>query len=348
MRRNLIALMAVAAVSACRASAADGVTIQGKPLSQWLQQVQDSNRGLQMRAARALAAADPKDIPAIVPSLLPLLAADRENSRFPVAQVLGDYGPAARAAVPHLLPMLQGTQYERNRSAAAVALGQILKDAEPSDEVERVTLLLVAAFTDKYSDVRRESVRACGMIGPAAKSCLPALPPRFEDTEWLKDAECFLVRRAAAWTAGRMGKHGAVHIDRLISLLHANRPGETEFIDAIGEIGPVHQNVVPNVVDKIEKSIYGGFQGVSGEQLANYVSHGLAVLKRFGPASAPATDFLARLLAEGKYVEDTLAAVAAIGPPAAKTAAVIREKYAAHSSEAVRKAAEQALAAFGK
>ena len=103
--------------------------------------------------------------------MIPLLAAERENTRFPAAQVLGECGPVAKDAVPHLLPMLKGTQYERNRTAAAVALGKILKDSESSKQIDEVTEALIVCFKDQYSDVRREAARACGMIGPAYCRC---------------------------------------------------------------------------------------------------------------------------------------------------------------------------------
>jgi len=85
-------------------------------------------------------------------------------------------------------------------------------------------------------------VTACGMIGPAAKTCIPHLPKRLVDRSlaaqpWLEQAERALVERAAAWTCGRMGKLAAVHIDRLISVMQANPPQPTEFVDAIAEIG---------------------------------------------------------------------------------------------------------------
>lgn len=235
--------------------------IEDKSVADWIKQLQNPNRGLQLRAVRALSQAPQELRQKLVQELLPILKSERENDRFAAAQVLGEYGPDARVAIPHLLPLLEGTQYERNRTAAAVALGRILKDSSPSEEVEKVVQALIKVFNDKYSDVRREAVKACGMIGPAAKSCLPHLPARFEDYEWLKDAECFLVRRAAAWTAGRMGKYGECHIDRLIAMMHQYSPVATEFVDAIGEIGPVHENVVPNITDKLEKTIWGGISG---------------------------------------------------------------------------------------
>ncbi len=228
--------------------------VKGKPLSVWLKQVQSENRGLQMRASSALKEAGKEDIPKIVPKLLPLLAADRENSRFPAAQVLGGYGPPAREAVPHLLPMLKGTQFERNRAAAVDALGRILKDAKPSDEVEKVTQAIMVVFPDQYEDVRREAAVAVGRIGPAAKSATKALLKLLNDKH-------FPVRGAAAWACGRLGKHAEMHIDKLISMMHGERDIATTVVYAIGELGPVHENVMPNVVDRLEKTFYGQWGG---------------------------------------------------------------------------------------
>jgi HEAT repeat protein len=230
--------------------------VKDKPLSHWIKGVQSENRGLQLRASRALKEAKKEDIPKIVPKLLPLLSADRENTRFPVAQVLGGYGPPARQAVPHLLPMLKGTQFERNRAAAVDALGRILKDAKPSDEVEKVTQAIVAVFPDQYEDVRREAAVAIGRIGPAAKSAVKPLGKLLND-------RMFPVRGAAAWACGRLGKHAEMHIDKLISMMHGERDIATTVVYAIRELGPVHENVMPNVVDRLEKTFYaqwGGFR----------------------------------------------------------------------------------------
>ncbi len=272
----------------CRAGEADP-EIAGKKLSEWVQQLRSDNRGFQVRAARALAEAPEELRATIIPKVVPLLASDRENDKFVAAQVLGEYGPAARSAVPDLLPLLQGTQFERNRAAAAKALGQILKDAELSEEVEKVAELLAAKFNeeyDKYSDVRREAVYALGMIGPAAKKIIPKLTRALTDFK-LYSEEHFLVRKAAAWATGRMGPLAAEHIDRLIAMLHAEGRKAPEIVEAIGRIGAVHDNVVPNIVDAMERH-----DGI-GWQIQAYEA-----LLKCGTKAAPAVPLLARFLRE--------------------------------------------------
>jgi hypothetical protein len=296
----------------------DDPVIEEKPLSQLVKQLRSENRGLQLKASQTLSKAPAELHAQIVPLVIPVLKSERENDKFVAAQILGNYGPPARVAVPDLLPMLQGTQYERNRAAAAKALGQIFKDAEPSEEVDKVTAALVKAFTDKYSDVRREAVTACGMIGPSAKACLPDLVPRFDDTEWLKDSECFLVRKATAWTCGRIGPPAAVHIDRLIAKLHAEGSRASEFVEAIGGIGAVHDNVVPNIVDVMERQDRG-----IGWQVQGYEA-----LEKFGAKSAPAVPLLARFLKEHRlHPHCTVAAIRvlkAVGPEAREAVPVLQ------------------------
>jgi hypothetical protein len=297
MRRPLnpavaILLIAAVAVPFGVARADDEPTIDGKPLSVWLKRIRGSNRGLQVRAARALAEAPEEARPKIVKALIPVLKSDRQNDRFVAAQVLGECGALAREAVPNLLPMLEGTQFERNRAAAAKALGQILEDAKPSEEIEKVTQKLISVFKDRYPDVRREAVRACGMIGPAAKSCVDHLPSRCDDS----GVSCFGVRSAAAWTMGRMGRHAEKHIDKLISVLHRDGQRLPTIVQAIGRIGPVHENVLPNIIDVMEEGAKSSWN--NGKPMGHWPfgKAAMGALREFGPKAAPALPFLMRLL----------------------------------------------------
>ncbi len=333
--------------------------IKGKPLSKLIAQLTGTNRGLQVRAARALSEATSEQIAKIVPKLVPILKSDRENDRFVAAQTLGNYGPPARDAVPLLVPLLKGTQHERNRAAAAKALGLILKDAKPSEEIEKVAAALTSKFNedyDQYEDVRRESVRALGMIGPAAKSCIPKL------TRALKDHGNHLpdlrgVRKEAAWTCGRMGAPAKEHMDLLISMMHQEGQDVPEIVEAIGRIGPIHENVVSNIIDKIEKT------GGHGDGWS-FKSKAYAALEGFGPKALSAKDYLIRVLRETPNnrvpLEPLIAScrvLAAMGPKA-KDALPMLQKMATYVShphaeipkekhDVLHKEAEAAIKAVG-
>lgn len=355
--------------------------IDGKPVSQWLKQLRSDNRGLQLRATQPLIKV-PKELQAgLVPQLIPILKSPRENDKFVGAQILGEYGPVARPAIPDLLPMLEGTEYERNRAAAAKAFGQILQDAKPDDEVEKVTQALVKIFPDKYSDVRREAVKACGMIGPAAKSCIPELPRMFDDHKYHarpqrgpSHAEMYMVHSAGAWTAGRMGSLAACHIDRLISMLNGDRDISTTVVWAIGEIGPVHDNVIPNIVNRLEKTIYGQYEGFSVGALSylvgditkgtkqEYRDYCFANLAKFGVKSKSAVPLMVRLISEdnwtsGHRIHNAIGAMkvlAAVGTEAKEALPAIEKalkvnrfdnRIPAETIEAFKKQAQAALAA---
>ncbi len=302
--------------------AGEDVVVESKPLSEWVKQLRSENRGLQVRAARVLAAAPEAARANIVEAIIPILESDRENDRFVVAQILGEYGPSAQKAVPHLLPLLEGTQFERNRAAAAKALGQILKDAQPSEEVEKVVQGLIGLFPDKYSDVRREAVQACGTIGPAAKSCIPHLPRMFDDVKHHAKpqrgpthSEMYMVHSAAAWTAGRMGPLAACHIDRLIAMLRGDRDISTTVVWAIGEIGAVHDNVIPNLINRLEETIYGQYGGfrvgaegfligeITEGTTQEYRDHCFRVLAKFGAKSKSAVSLMNRLITDGNWYD---------------------------------------------
>ncbi len=351
MRRRLV-LCGVCVVVAlllvcgglCRAGEADP-DLNGKPVSQWVQQLRSDNRGFQVRAARALAEAPAELHPAIAPLVIPLLKSERENDRFAAAQVLGACGPVARAAVPELIPLLQGTQFERNRAAAAKALGQILKDAKPDKEVEAAADALIAKLNedyDAYSDVRREAMYAIGMIGPAAKKTIPKFARGLTDYREHSE-EHRMVRRASAWACGRMGPLAAEHMDRLIAMLQTEGDQLPEIAEAIGKIGALNENVVMNLVDRLERFVGGWFACKAAVYTA---------LEGFGPKALPALPYLMRVLRDTPNnrvpIEPLIASVkviGAIGPPA-RDALPLLEKmktYESHPHAEIPKAMHDVL-----
>jgi hypothetical protein len=281
-----VGLCCLAACGGILCAQEDDPAINEKPVSQWIKQLRSDNRGFQLRAAQALSGAPTNLYARIIPQVLPVLKSERENDKFVAAQVLGVYGPGSRRAVPDLLPMLQGTQYERNRAAATKALGQILKDAKPDKEIDDVTAALIEAFKDPYEDVRREAATACGMIGPAAKACIPHL------TALLKEppgAQPNMVSVAAAWTCERMGPLAKEHVDLLIGIMHQMGGHTPAYVLALGAIGPVQENMVPNILDKME------------QQTASYQAESWQVLAKFGRKAEQVVPFAKRFLTNPQF-----------------------------------------------
>lgn len=314
----IIAQLSLSLLLPALCSAADEELMIGdKPVSAILKQLSDPNKGIQVRAARTLADAPAELRPKLMPKVMPLLKSERENDKYVAAQFLGECGPAAKAAVPDLLPMLKGTQYERNRAAAAKALGQILKDSKSDKEIDEVTAALIEAFKDPYPDVRREAVTACGMIGTAAKACIPHLAPLLKEPP---TSQYNLVSAAAARTCERMGPLAKEHVNLLITVMHGYASCQTPaYVLALGAIGPVQDNIVPNIMNKMEQTD----QSISG------LMEPYEVLERFGPKAAPAVDLLDRFLRESKLspaqVIQTMKTLKAIGPEAKNALKTVEE-----------------------
>jgi len=329
----------------------DGPSIDDIPVSRLLKDLQSDNRGKQVRAAQSLAKASAEVQAQLVPKLIVVLKSERENDRFVAAQTLGTYGKAARAAVPEMLPLLLGTQFERNRAAAAKALGEILKDEPVGDEVAKVVDALITKIDsegeyDKYTDVRREAVTALGMIGPAAKKCIPKLVRVM--TEFCdgvgsnQDQEYRLVRRAAAWTCGRMGPLAVEHVDLLISRMHTEGTFCPETVEALGLIGPLKANMVPNIMDAIER---GGRPGDYGP----FKAKAFEALGRYGERSSPAIPLIRRLLKDttGNNSIDVKKAIlrclSAMGPAAKEALPEIHAHIAVSATKDEAKEAYKAV-----
>jgi hypothetical protein len=134
-----------------------------------------------------------------------------------------------------------------------------------------------------------------------------------------------------------MGKLAACHVDRLIAIMHGERyPQVDPFFtaavqDAIGLIGPVHGNVVPNLVDRMEAIAAGTAFHPQHNGAMGRICYlrSVAALERMGPASASATSYLKRVIGGNPFGdrEKTLAmvkALGAIGPGAAEAAPELR------------------------
>jgi hypothetical protein len=158
------------------------------------------------------------------------------------------------------------------------------------------------------------------MIGPAARKCIPKLDKVL--TEYgvgVPDTDYRAIRGAAAWTLGRMGPPAAGKMDILISLMHKDLYRSPEYVEAMGCIGPINENVVRNIMDVIEPQ-NDAMRGV----IEAYVA-----LEKFGPKAAPAVPLLCRMLKE-RNLSPAVAIqmpkiMKAIGPAAAEAVPLLAE-----------------------
>ena len=166
---------------------------QGKPLFDWVAQLNSSN-------AAASSQADIVLIKDIIPHLTEVMFHDTNDSRLRLtlaeklnglpgvnvyftdadgrrgkaARDLGEFGPAARPAIPALLQALKAKD-SAVHGPALTALGEI--HCEPD-----IIIPLLINYLDD-SNLNDEAAEALGRFGPAAKPALPKLVPLLKITD---------------------------------------------------------------------------------------------------------------------------------------------------------------------
>ncbi len=149
--------------------------------------LQDAEDARRFAAALALARIDPE-----ATDLLPVLRqalgkSDRLGVRTTVAEVLGERGTAARAALPELFEVMQDkNSYVAQKAARAIWLIDRDKRAVPVS-LNSSTLpsfapyeddaipFLIEALQDRTPLIRDQAPRVLGQMGPKAKAAVPAL-----------------------------------------------------------------------------------------------------------------------------------------------------------------------------
>ncbi|MCM2266294.1 MAG: HEAT repeat domain-containing protein [Elusimicrobiales bacterium] len=103
----------------------------------------------------------------LVPGLVKALASKEDAVRYHAAKAIGEIGPAASAAIPALVKMLNDRGLDGNVAMGATdAMGRMGKAAVP---------LLIGAAGGSSMGLRQSATRALGRIGPAAGAAVPTL-----------------------------------------------------------------------------------------------------------------------------------------------------------------------------
>jgi HEAT repeat protein len=111
--------------------------------------------------------------PAIEPLRKLLVHAD-PNVRWNASRTLGKIGPAAKVALPDLLPHFQDSE-DKVREHAAETIGDI------GPEAASAIPQLEKSLTDPYFKVRRDASRSLGQLAPVSKASIPKLIPLLND-----------------------------------------------------------------------------------------------------------------------------------------------------------------------
>lgn len=245
---------------------------QGRPTSYWKRALADHNPTAQEETLKAFKGGGE----AAAPVLAELLKENRKSdwagaeARWRAAELLGEIGPDARAAVPALATaLLESDPHVRKVAADALgaihqepqvavpALAEMLKTGECLDAVKALAKFgpeahaalpaLLDLLKDKDGTVRWQAVYALGKIGPEAKEAVPALLTA------LRTDEDPLVREHSAESLGQIGAEAKTVVPALIQAL--KDPDQRIRRDAarsLGQFGPNALSAIPALTELLK------------------------------------------------------------------------------------------------
>jgi HEAT repeat protein len=187
-----------------------GISYQGKPLADWIAQLQDKDAGTRVKAAQALGhmrrfdAVPPQ---AVLLALAKALKDKDETVRFVASESLKGWG---EQSVPVLVEALKDEDVKVRRIAASTLGERELHYRSAESAMSAVSALGDALRSDKDTEVRTEGAGALGRLGKPSesrsaevtRSAVSALSDAL-----LKDRDAD-VRRAAAYALGQIGEPG--------------------------------------------------------------------------------------------------------------------------------------------
>ncbi len=196
-----------------------------------------TNSVIRSAASQALHEIDPQwhsreGVREVIPSLMKMLTIGDKGSQIAAAQSLGEFGPAAAEAVPHLVKVLTDSDV---LNAAAESLGKMGHAAIPD---------LVKVLVNEDEEVRRAAVQALERIDPQWPESEAASE---EITRFVKDLEdgSSGVRSSAVQALGEIGPAAVPHLAKLL----ADSDVRSLAIKALGEIGPAAEEAaVPHLI----------------------------------------------------------------------------------------------------
>jgi HEAT repeat protein len=207
---------------------------------------------------------------------------------------------------------------------------------------------LVKAAGDEDVRIRWHAARGIGLIGEDASSALPLLVNLLGDREWIVAAQAAAaigsIRKdesAGTITAAEAEKYAAAEEALVQATVHADPRVRRSAIRALRILSPEPEVLAPLVCKQLADSdpsvVLPALHSLADmgddalplliEALKNPRSRYWATiaLTEMGEAAAPATDLLAKEVAEGELDEklQAILALAAIGPKAASTAPLL-------------------------
>lgn len=195
------------------------------------------------------------------------------KDRLAAVERLGDLGPAAAEAAPHLVHVLRTGDVDL-RLNATLALGRLGKSAVPHlvqslkdsnsdvryhavwavgligpEAAETAGAAVVKALEDKQDDVRRKAAESLGRMAPAVEGAVPALAKALKD-------ESADVQQAAV---DALGRHGAEGTKELLIVLAKPTDLRPRVVQTLGKLHDQADLVAPALVGLLKESAQDGF-----------------------------------------------------------------------------------------
>jgi len=301
------------------------------------------------RAVLLLALVGPLAADDLDPLLLAMDSADVPH-RIDAAKELAERDDVDQRAIPFLVQGIRDDYWDVRR-ASTTALAKQGAAAVPA---------LRESLDHEHYYPPIYAARALGRIGPDAADAAPDLLAQLR-------ADDGQHRRWAAWALGRLGHLPGISAERVVAELERARDdavvaGLCRVLAAKGEAA---SPAIPALIDLAlggedaaaralgaigEKAIAALRARLEEAELDRHaIWAGIGVLRRAGPAAAPALPWLIAEADPGRdrwFVAHVMRTFAAIGPAAADALPVVRRTVREHGYADARRAAIEALAAI--
>ena len=240
--------------------------------------------------------APPAEEQSDVASLIRSLENPDPPKRSRAAEVLGEVGPDAKAAIPYLVKLLKDKDdgVRRNSAQAILQIGSLTQGDLPG---------LVVAIKDSNADVRVSVISAIKQMGSEADVAVPALIEALHDPQTP-------VRIQAAKALGAMGGYAKGAIPALAKALEGDKSPDmrAESVLALAKMGPDARAALPSLELALKDPNLDVRLGI------------LAAIQSIGPDAKVLVPLLVKTMKEKNtdYRRALIKTLGAIGPDGAK------------------------------
>jgi HEAT repeat protein len=257
---------------------------------------------------------------AAVPGLIEVLKEGNAEVQGNVMTALGQIGPAAKAAVPHLAEGLTESSNDVLAAQAATALGRIGAASVPE---------LVKVLNKGAKGRAVLAARAIAQIGPAAKDAEPGLVDQLKAAKEPREEAIFIDALVA------LGPGAKDAVPALLALAKANQktPVQIHVLIGLGKMGPAANEAVPYLAEVM----------ADAKVPPHLRIHALQSLCQVAPSSKAIAEALPEMLKGGIWPRPIVIEMLAQTGPVTKDARTALEEAVSSKDAATRVYAAQGL-----